>query len=376
MLVHKSQCKKLAEIKNFEGFVVETFKITHDAKPVETLLMLLWKTLLRIKNTALFSNIEVRTQLVQLEQDIQESMKETKLTTRTHPVDTELTLKCSQPFQQPTNVPLHGVDVEIAELWHTLLLLWRRLFNCNTFMKMSNLKDPRSAVPDELWSNMEEEVGPFPGRVAELIEAFSGTRFPVFPDLLKIWCGGNLFQKCSFCETTVKVVAVYEEGVGDYMGASTISLLPHMSPIIFCGDVKCLPELSAKSFAWNKWSVAVRACFEKLEVNRCDYCFKIADEVHRCGKCLTKNWCSRDCQLKDWEEKHQEFCNNAADERKVKGGAKVRAKSEMEKMVKTFKNVKIRGELRKEDFGQVKNAFKKKGVNGGKKGKAQRHSPA
>ena len=211
MLVHKSQCKKLAEIKNFEGFVVETFKITHDAKPVETLLMLLWKTLLRIKNTALFSNIEVRTQLVQLEQDIQESMKETKLTTRTHPVDTELTLKCSQPFQQPTNVPLHGVDVESAELWHTLLLLWRRLFNYNTFMKMSNLKDPRSAVPDELWSNMEEEVGPFPGRVAELIEAFYGTRFPVFPDLLKIWCGGNLFQKCSFCETTVKVVAVYED---------------------------------------------------------------------------------------------------------------------------------------------------------------------
>ena len=92
---------------------------------------------------------------------------------------------------------------------------------------------------------------------------------------------------------------------------------------------------------------------------------------------MTKNWCSRDCQLKDWEEKHQEFCNNAADERKVKGGAKVRAKSEMEKMVKTFKNVKIRGELRKEDCGQVKKAFKKKGVSGGKKGKAQRHdSPA
>ena len=28
MLVHKSQCKKFAEIKNFEGFVVDTFKIT------------------------------------------------------------------------------------------------------------------------------------------------------------------------------------------------------------------------------------------------------------------------------------------------------------------------------------------------------------
>ena len=60
----------------------------------------------------------------------------------------------------------------------------------------------------------------------------------------------------------------------------------------------------------------------------------------------------------------------------MKGGAKVRAKSEMEKMGETFKNVKIRGELRKEDLGQVKKAFKKQGGSGGKKGKAQRQSPA
>ena len=88
----------------------------------------------------------------------------------------------------------------------------------------------------------------------------------------------------------------------------------------------------------------------------------------RCGKCLTKHWCSRDCQLKDWEEKHQEFCNNAADERKVKGGAKVRAKSEMENFKDTFTNVKIREDLGKEAHSQVKEALKKKGVTGGKKG--------
>ena len=60
----------------------------------------------------------------------------------------------------------------------------------------------------------------------------------------------------------------------------------------------------------------------------------------------------------------------------MKGGATVRAKSEMEKMGETFKNVKIRGELRKEDLGQVKKAFKKQGGSCGKKGKAQRQSPA
>ena len=64
-------------------------------------------------------------------------------------------------------------------------------------------------------------------------------------------------------------------------GMPTITLLPHKSPIIFCGQDKCLSQFFATSFAWNKWSVAVRACFEKLEVKRCDYCFKLANEVHR-----------------------------------------------------------------------------------------------
>ena len=61
----------------------------------------------------------------------------------------------------------------------------------------------------------------------------------------------------------------------------------------------------------------------------------------------------------------------------MKGGAKVRAKSEMEKVEETFKSVSLRRELREEDFDQVKEAFKKKGVSGDKKGKnskAQSHA--
>ena len=54
----------------------------------------------------------------------------------------------------------------------------------------------------------------------------------------------------------------------------------------------------------------------------------------RCGKCLTKKWCSRDCQEKDWEEKHQEFCIKDADQRKVRGGAEVRRKAGMKSLRK------------------------------------------
>ena len=48
----------------------------------------------------------------------------------------------------------------------------------------------------------------------------------------------------------------------------------------------------------------------------------------RCGKCLTKHYCSKECQAKDWEEKHRKLCQVGADERKVKGGLKVRLASE------------------------------------------------
>ena len=229
-------------------------------------------------------------------------------------------------------------------------------------------------------------MGLFPGRVAELINAFTGVQFPVFPDLLKIWCGGNLFQNCSFCASSVKVAAVHGEGIGQwipgYPSVPTFSLLPHMGPIIFCGGNKCLLELQANTIAWNKWCIAVLSSFEKLDVNRCDYCFKLANEVHRwdfsclqslikshsrCSKCLTKNWCSKDCQRKDWEEKHQEFCKSSEDGRKVKGGAKERARFEKEKLEERMSRVKLRKELREEDLGQLREAFQKKEVRRSKK---------
>ena len=39
---------------------------------------------------------------------------------------------------------------------------------------------------------------------------------------------------------------------------------------------------------------------------------------------MTKNYCSRECLLKDSEEKHSKFCHKGEEERKVKGDAKAR----------------------------------------------------
>ena len=35
---------------------------------------------------------------------------------------------------------------------------------------------------------------------------------------------------------------------------------------------------------------------------------------------MTKMWCSKECQLKDWELVHKRICTVEADQRKVKAG--------------------------------------------------------
>ena len=47
----------------------------------------------------------------------------------------------------------------------------------------------------------------------------------------------------------------------------------------------------------------------------------------RCGECLTKTYCSRECLLKDSGEKHSKFCHKGEEERKVKRDGKARVEA-------------------------------------------------
>ena len=64
--------------------------------------------------------------------------------------------------------------------------------------------------------------------------------------------------------------------------------------------------------------------------------------LHRCGKCKTKTYCSKDCQVKDWEVKHQGFCNEIPEEWKVKTGAKDRVETGLEGVEDGFQRAKER----------------------------------
>ena len=53
---------------------------------------------------------------------------------------------------------------------------------------------------------------------------------------------------------------------------------------------------------------------------------------HRCKSCLTKTYCSKDCLVKDWEERHKDLCKEGREEWKVKRGAEGRVETGMKEL--------------------------------------------
>ena len=174
-------------------------------------------------------------------------------------------------------------DQELAgqDLWSTLHLVLGRLARCNAVKTVNSLKDPRGAVPPELWIGFQQEVGPFPSRVGELIKALSGDEFPSFQELLKIFCGGNLSQACSVCSTRIDVAAVDGEVKGCFVGIPVVSILPFLPPLFNCGAKTCKVKNRSKKDAFTQMFLGIGATWVRLQSMSCDYCFMMAEKVHR-----------------------------------------------------------------------------------------------
>ena len=93
--------------------------------------------------------------------------------------------------------------------------------------------------------------------------------------------GGTLVQKCSFCDASMTVTAVYGEVEGRYKSSPAVALLPHMAPMFCCSHDNCEAQMADKRVAYFKWKLGVLATFDKLWSSRCDYCFKLSEKVHR-----------------------------------------------------------------------------------------------
>ena len=92
----------------------------------------------------------------------------------------------------------------------------------------------------------------------------------------------------------------------------------------------------------------------------------------RCKKCLTKIWCSKECLLLN-KEKHEEFCQEGVEERKVKNDAKIRKESGIEELEESFaKMAEVSPASMAESFADVKEFCQKKGEDSKRKGRKQR----
>ena len=106
----------------------------------------------------------------------------------------------------PFSVPDKSLLFDPNKLWSTLHLVLGRLQSQNILVALTTMKDPLSSVPEELWQLVEREVGSsFPARLQNLLQAFTGDQVPTFLDLLKVFCGGTLLHKCSFCSANLSL---------------------------------------------------------------------------------------------------------------------------------------------------------------------------
>ena len=296
--VHKQHCKEIAitghlvtyqEIGD-KKFCVSRGIFSHHpfsaselpGNPVVALLMLAQKILTKMQYSNQPTYTKVSSLLAQLQAELAECMVKMWVMEKIFPEKfcrvTDLNNILVLKSQASTNE-----DQELAgqDLWSTLHLVLGRLARCNAVKTVNSLKDPRGAVPPELWIGFQQEVGPFPSRVGELIKALSGDEFPSFQELLKIFCGGSLSQACSFCSTRMDVAAVSGEVLGRYVGIPAVSIIPFLPPMFKCGAETCQVELLRKKDAFVKLYFGLGATLVKLRSTTCDYCFLRAEKAHR-----------------------------------------------------------------------------------------------
>ena len=280
-MVHKKQCKVVAFVKDNGSDDLPAVKAPDDT--VEILKSLMQKTIFKLLSSSTLTDPRVHDSLTQLWEDMCEDAELTWCAKRAFPKElaTSVYDDFSELYENTMQIPLGGMRSADQDLWSTLHLVWGRMITCRVVAELNSLKDPQEALPKELWTGLQEEIGVFPGRVAELIQAFSGDEVPSFKELLKIICGGTLVQKCSFCDASLTVTAVAAEVAGCYKSSAKVALLPHTAPTFCCGRGNCDAEMAGKIVVHEKWRLDVHATFDQLWSSRCDYCFQLSEKVHR-----------------------------------------------------------------------------------------------
>ena len=136
-------------------------------------------------------------------------------------------------------------------------------------------------------------------------------------------CDGQLEQPCSSCSTLATISSLFTRS---HCPAAVISRSKAFvtfaglgGSFYSCGKAACskdvIAKLQNKGVVLGTTSEMVEKKFGKV---RCDNCDLVAMNGHRCSKCLTKLYCSKECQLQDYKI-HEKLCREGEVERKRKG---------------------------------------------------------
>jgi len=165
----------------------------------------------------------------------------------------------------------------------------------------------------------------FLATVDRLLDALEQQLIP-YPEVVRIICNGEVKKKCSICDRRVTVTEVCQfkkrlNRVACFFNTMNMGLVRCDSPM--CDMVQ---DGHPSRIDYQKWYPRVHMAFVKYKENLCHFCFKLSSHgvVHRCGKCLTKVYCSKECQMQDWSLIHSEICKGKGVMRKLKGKAKER----------------------------------------------------
>ena len=166
-------------------------------------------------------------------------------------------------------------------LWSTLLLILGLKSDLRFLRQFYNLKEPLVSVPEKLWQGVDRDVGVFSSILEQIIAIFyRGPQIPPFKELLKIVCGGSLTQACTFCNSQIVVEAIAYQAKGMEDGPSVL-VVPHLFRIFHCRDKSCMQQTTSQILLVARWKMAVSAARARLAENRCDFCFKLSEKVHR-----------------------------------------------------------------------------------------------
>jgi len=150
----------------------------------------------------------------------------------------------------------------------------------------------------------------------QLLDSMKGKLIP-YTTAVRQLCGGSLNQTCVVCAKNITV----ERVITSTQDHKVPGLFFSVVSTFYCGYWRCNIKIGQASCQlFNTYIQISTVCKGSI----CDGCHLPSTKIHRCTRCLTKQYCGVQCRDKDWAKVHSQVCRNDEIIRKRKGGQEKR----------------------------------------------------